>query len=79
MGGRNTGTHSASKIVALSASATAFSPCTGLNVQTAGTADITDADGNAVAGYYLQAGYNPIQITKLTALGTASGVWALYN
>lgn len=78
MSGRSKDVAAAYKIVALSAGATAFPATRALNVQTAGTADITDADGNAVAGYYLQAGYNPIQITKLTALGTASGVWALY-
>jgi ABC-type uncharacterized transport system permease subunit len=78
MTGRSSATYSAYKIVALSASASVIPTTRGLNVQTAGTADITDADGNAVAGYYLQAGYNPIQISKLTALGTASGVWALY-
>ena len=79
MGGRNTSPGTAYKIVPLSASATAFSACTALNVGTGGTADITDADGNAISGYILAAGYNPIQITKLTALGTAANVWALYN
>jgi len=76
--GTNTGTWGATKIVALSASASEIPQTRGLNVQTAGTANITDAHGNDVDGYYLHAGYNPIQIKKLRALGSASGVWALY-
>lgn len=78
MAGKSTGTWSASKIVSLSASASVIPTTRGLLVGTAGTATVTDADGNSVANIPLQAGYNPLQIQKLTALGTASDVWALY-
>jgi len=76
--GYSTGTWSAKKIVALSASANTFPVCRGLNVGTGGTATIMDADGNTITDYILSAGYNPVQIQKLTALGTAANVWALY-
>jgi hypothetical protein len=76
--GYSTGTWAAKKIVALSASADEFPVCRGLLVGTAGTATVTDAEGNSISNIPLQAGYNPIQIKKLTALGTASGVYALY-
>lgn len=69
----------AGKIVALSASATAFSRTFGLLVGTAGTANITDSDGNDVDNVPLQAGYNPLSITKLRVLGTADQVFALYE
>lgn len=74
----NDNVSAAKKIVTLSASATAFPVCRSVNVQTAGTANITDAEGNDIDDYYLSSGINPIQITKLRALGTAVGVWALY-
>lgn len=74
----STSTAPAQSIVALSASATAFPVCRGLLVGTGGTADITDAKGNNVDGVPLQAGYNPLAITKLRALGTAADVFALY-
>lgn len=79
MAGRNTSVASAYKIVPLTASATVFPTCSGLNVGTGGTATIMDADGNLITDYILAAGYNPIQIQKLTALTSAANVWALYN
>lgn len=78
MAGYSTGVWSAKDAVLLSASGTAFPTCRGLNVATAGTATMRMASGNTVTDYPLVAGYNPIQIDKLTALGTAVGVWALY-
>jgi len=52
--------------------------CRGLLVGTAGTATIVDADGNTCTDIPLQAGYNPIQVRKITSLGTASNIWALW-
>jgi hypothetical protein len=78
MSGRSTDVSGARKIVALSASATAFPVCRAVNVGTGGTATIMDADGNTITDYIFTAGYNPVQIQKLTALGTAANVWALY-
>jgi hypothetical protein len=76
--GYSTGDWSAKKLVLLSASADAFPTCRALLVGTGGTATVRDADGNTCADIPLQVGYNPIQIDKLTALGTAANVWALY-
>jgi len=76
--GYSTGTWSAKKIVALSAGATTIPVTRALLVGTAGTATVVDADGNTATDIPLQAGYNPLQIQKLTALGTAANVWALY-
>lgn len=81
MAGHSTGTWSASKIIGpLSAGASVLvgGTCRALLVGTAGTATVLDADGNTCTDIPLQAGYNPIQIQKLTALGTAANVWALY-
>lgn len=76
--GTNTGTWSAVDVVPLSASATPFPVTRGLLVGTAGTATVTTARGASRANVPLQLGWNPIQITALTALGTASDVWACY-
>ena len=76
--GYSTGVWSAKKIVPLTATGNTFPTCRGLNVGTAGTATIMDADGNTIEDYILSAGYNPVQIQKLTALGTAADLWALY-
>jgi hypothetical protein len=78
MAGRSKDTSTAVDAVLLSASASAFPTCRALNVGTAGTATMRSAKGNTLTDYPLQAGYNPIQIDKLTALGTAANVWALY-
>lgn len=50
----------------------------GLNVGTAGTANIMDAEGNIHANYPLQQGYNPIKVLQVRTGGTASDIWALY-
>lgn len=76
--GKHTGTWSASKAVALSAGATTIPTTRGLLVGTGGTATVMDAEGNTCTDIPLQTGYNPLQIQKLTALGTAANVWALY-
>jgi hypothetical protein len=70
------GTWGASDIVAVS-SGTAFPICRALLVGTAGTATVITANGSTATDIPLQAGYNPIQVSKVT-LGTASDVWALY-
>lgn len=51
--------------------------CRGLLVGAGGTADLVDADGNARSAVPLQTGYNPIAVRKVTALGSATGLWAL--
>lgn len=76
--GYSTGVWSAKKAVLLAASATAFPTCRALWVGTAGTATLRDADGNTLTDFPLVAGSNQIQVDKLTALGTAASVWALY-
>lgn len=59
------------------ASGVPFDTCRSLLVGTAGTATVIDADGNTATDIPLQAGYNPIRVTKVT-FGTAADVWALY-
>lgn len=66
-----------SKIVKL-AKNTSFSRPFGLCCGTAGTFTGTDAMGNAMVAYPLQAGYNPISIGTWTA-GSADDVWGLYE
>jgi hypothetical protein len=78
MAGKNSGTWSATKAVLLSASASTIPTTRGLLVGTAGTATVVDADGNTCTDIPLQAGYNPLQIQKLTTLTSAANVWALY-
>lgn len=65
-------------VVALSASESTIATPRSLWVGTAGTATIVDEAGNTLTDFPLLAGVNPIRITKLTALGTASDVWAMY-
>lgn len=52
--------------------------CRGLLVGTAGTADVTFADGTIYVGFPLQAGYNPLSVKSINLNGTAAGVIALY-
>lgn len=47
-------------------------------VGTAGTANITDTNGNDADSFPLLQGLNPIGISKLRAGGTADDIWALY-
>ena len=65
-------------LVKLSASASTIATTRSLWVGTAGTATMLDVSGNTLTDFPLLAGVNPIRITKLTALGTASDVWAMY-
>lgn len=51
--------------------------CRALLVGTAGTATVIDAEGNTSTDIPLQAGYNPLRVSKVT-FGTAANVWALY-
>lgn len=46
-------------------------------VGTAGTANITDAEGNDLADFPLKAGLNPIVVTKVRTGGTADDIWLL--
>lgn len=52
--------------------------CRGLWVGTAGTATMIDAAGNTLTDFPLQAGLNPISITRVSTGGTADDIWALY-
>lgn len=52
--------------------------CRALLVGTAGTAKVTTAGGDTVTDIPLQAGYNPIRVTRVWNSGTASDIWALY-
>lgn len=45
---------------------------------TAGTATLVTADGTTATDFPLVAGLNHVQCRKVTALGTAAGLWALY-
>ena len=71
-----------SKIVAVSANDSTDLPggiCRALLVGTAGVADIIDGEGNAVSGVPLQAGYNPIRVTRVKSTNlAASSIFAIY-
>ena len=47
-------------------------------VGSAGTATMKDGYGDVLTGFPLEVGYNPIMISELTTLGTASNVWGMY-
>lgn len=71
----------ARKIVAITPSDTLDLPdgvCRALLVGTAGTVDLIDACGNAVASVPLQQGYNPLCVRRVKTGGTASAIFALY-
>jgi hypothetical protein len=55
-----------------------FAATEGLLVGTAGTANITTPKDGNVNDVPLQAGYNPISITKLRLGGSVADVFALY-
>lgn len=46
-------------------------------VGTAGTANLTDAEGNNVTDFPLKAGLNPIVVSKVRTGGTADDIWLL--
>lgn len=52
--------------------------CRALLVGTAGTANLSDAEGAVLTNVPLQQGYNPIGVSALAAGGTADDIWALY-
>lgn len=52
--------------------------CRSLWAGTAGTATLIDACGNTCTDFPLIAGPNPISVRRVTSLGTAADVWALY-
>lgn len=54
-------------------------PCRALLVGTAGDADLNDGGGAFCDAVPLQAGYNPICVTRVYSTGlTAANIWALY-
>jgi hypothetical protein len=67
-----------SKVVKLSAAGADIAIPRALWVGTAGTATMTDAEGNTLTDFPLKAGLNPIRIRRLTTLTTAADVWGLY-
>ena len=68
----------ATLVVAVVAGAS-FTACRALLVGTAGSATVTCSDGATATLIPLQAGYNPISITNVSATGlTAANIWALY-
>lgn len=77
LGGRAFSDTAAANGAAAVSTNVAFPACRGLFVGTAGTADLTFNDGSFVAAFPLQAGYNPLSITK-AVFGTAAGLIALY-
>lgn len=46
-------------------------------VGTAGTANLTDAEGNTMANFPLKEGLNPIQVSLVRTGGTADDIWLL--
>ena len=52
--------------------------CRALWVGTAGTANILEPDGTERALFPLQAGLNPIQVSRVKLGGTADAIYALY-
>lgn len=52
--------------------------CRGLCAGTEGTVNIVDREGNLVANFPLQKGYNPILVSHVLVGGTADNIWALY-
>lgn len=79
-GGRSqSDTAAANSIVAIVSAAT-INPTRGLKANAAGTASIVTSNGEIIAGFQLEQGYNPISVTKVTLDGTltAGNVFALY-
>lgn len=66
----------AGKLVKVTSGVT-FPLCRSLQVGTAGTATLIDAEGNTATNYPLTAGLNPIRVSRVT-FGSANDVWALY-
>ena len=46
-------------------------------VGTAGTANLTDPEGNTMTDFPLKAGLNPIQVSRVRTGGTADDIWLL--
>lgn len=46
-------------------------------VGTAGTANLTDIEGNTMTDFPLKAGLNPIQVSLVRTGGTADDIWLL--
>lgn len=52
--------------------------CRGLMVDTAGTLNLMDAEGNIRAAVKVQKGFNPIAVRQCRTGGTAQDIWAVY-
>lgn len=52
--------------------------CKALWVGTAGSANLVDAEGNDLALFPLQAGFNPIRVKQVETGGDADNIWACY-
>lgn len=78
---RNTLTVDFAVSVTLGSSELANGECKAILAGTAGTVNLTFANGYTATDYPLQAGYNPIRATVIntpTSGTAATGVWALY-
>ncbi|MEH2525883.1 MULTISPECIES: hypothetical protein [unclassified Bradyrhizobium] len=54
-----------------------MSLCRALLVGVAGTATLINEDGSTASNVPLQAGYNPLSVSRVT-FGSCDDVWALY-
>jgi hypothetical protein len=72
-------TAAANSIVAI-VSAAPIAATRAVKANAQGTATIITANGETIAGYQLEQGYNPISVTKITLDGTltAGNVFACY-
>lgn len=72
-------TAAANSVVAI-ASGADIGATRGLKANAQGTVDIITANGEAIAGYQLEQGYNPISVTRVTLNGSlgVGSVFALY-
>lgn len=59
-------------------SALTFGTCRSLWIGTAGTLNVTDADGSAHTDFPAKEGLLPIAVASVQASGTADDIWALY-
>jgi hypothetical protein len=65
-------------LVKLTKAASDITVTRSLWVGTAGTANITDEQGNVITDFPLKEGLNPLRIKRLATGGTADDIWAMY-
>jgi hypothetical protein len=65
-------------IVALPVNGTPFNPPKRIIADKPGTATVTDASGNTLAGFPLTGGEQAIAITAINNLATSTQIWGLY-